>query len=77
VPGGTTRNWESYGHKVAGAEDLIRRHILADPQTSGGLMVAVEAGYDAEFQQVAAAEGFDLEPFGFLVKRQEVLITIL
>jgi selenide,water dikinase len=77
VPGGTTRNWESYGHKIAGAEDADRQHILADPQTSGGLMVAVEAGYEAEFQRIAAAEGFDLQPFGFFVKRQDVLITVL
>ena len=44
VPGGTNRNWESYGHKVVlgnkGDADLYR-NILADPQTSGGLLIAV------------------------------------
>lgn len=77
VPGGTNRNWDSYGHKVAGAEEPVRRHILADPQTSGGLMVAVEAGHEAEFRAVAAAEGFSLEPFGFITERQEILITVV
>ncbi len=76
VPGGTVRNWDSYGHKIAGADDY-KRQILADPQTSGGLLVAVEAAHIAEFQAVAAAEGFALQAFGFFVEKQEVLITVL
>ncbi len=76
MPGGTTRNWESYGHKIAGADEY-KRKILADPQTSGGLLVAVEPGFEAEFQKVAAEEGFDLRPFGFFIERQQVLITVL
>jgi len=76
VPGGTVRNWDSYGHKIAGA-DAYKRQLLADPQTSGGLLVAVEAAHVADFQAVAAAEGFQLQSFGFLVEPQEVLITVL
>jgi selenide,water dikinase len=44
VPGGTNRNWDSYGHKVDFADKssmAIQKNILADPQTSGGLLVAV------------------------------------
>ena len=77
VPGGTTRNWESYGHKIAGAEEALKRNILADPQTSGGLLVAVQAGKEEVFQQIAASEGFELEPFGFFIERQDILITVL
>jgi selenide,water dikinase len=44
VPGGTNRNWDSYGHKVKlennNAESLYK-NILADPQTSGGLLISV------------------------------------
>jgi len=40
VPGGTLRNFESYGDKV-GPMDQTRKQILCDPQTSGGLLVAV------------------------------------
>ncbi|MBV6440193.1 MAG: selenide, water dikinase SelD [Haliscomenobacteraceae bacterium CHB4] len=76
VPGGTNRNWDSYGHKIAGADDY-KRKILADPQTSGGLLVAVEPGFEAEFQKVAAEEGYDLQPFGFFIERQMVSITVL
>lgn len=49
VTGASHRNWTSYGHEVElpdGAEDW-QRHLLTDPQTSGGLLVAV-AKDDAE-----------------------------
>ena len=76
VPGGTNRNWDSYGHKIAGADEY-RRNMLADPQTSGGLLVAVEAGYETDFQRVAKEEGYDVKPFGFLIGKEEILITVL
>jgi len=43
VTGATHRNWASYGHDVAmpPAMPEWRRHLLADPQTSGGLLIAV------------------------------------
>ncbi|MEO6549067.1 MAG: selenide, water dikinase SelD [Ferruginibacter sp.] len=40
IPGGTNRNWESYGEKIGTITDY-QKMILADPQTSGGLLVAV------------------------------------
>ncbi len=45
VTGASHRNWDSYGADVDLPADLPdwRRHILTDPQTSGGLLVACEA----------------------------------
>lgn len=40
IPGGTNRNWNSYGSKIGPITDE-QRFILADPQTSGGLLIAV------------------------------------
>ena len=40
-PDGAFRNWKSYGTRVAGASDMLRMMVLSDPQTSGGLLVAV------------------------------------
>lgn len=77
VPGGTNRNWDSYGHKIAGAEEAVVRHLLADPQTSGGLLVAVHPDHIADFQAVAASEGFQLEPFGMMTERQAALVTVV
>ncbi len=76
IPGGTHRNWDSYGNKIAGAEG-DRRNLLADPQTSGGLLVAVAEGHEPAFLAAAAAEGFDLQPFGFMIEKQEVVVTVV
>jgi selenide,water dikinase len=51
--------------------------LLADPQTSGGLLVAIEAGHEADFQAIATELGFDLQPFGFMIEQQEVAITVV
>ncbi|WP_395770416.1 selenide, water dikinase SelD [Arenimonas sp.] len=40
VPGGTGRNFASYGHKVAPLTEY-QKALLCDPQTSGGLLIAV------------------------------------
>jgi selenide,water dikinase len=42
-PDGALRNWKSYGQKVAGANTMERMFMLADPQTSGGLLIASAA----------------------------------
>jgi selenide, water dikinase len=76
VPGGTNRNWDSYGHKIALSTDR-QRHILCDPQTSGGLLVAVAPDHVDDFKAAARAEGFELESFGFLIEQQGVGITVV
>jgi selenide,water dikinase len=41
IPGGTMRNWKSYGEKIGPISDR-QRNLLCDPQTSGGLLVSVK-----------------------------------
>lgn len=41
IPGGTNRNWDSYGHKI-GTLSERQKQLLCDPQTSGGLLIAVK-----------------------------------
>jgi len=65
VPGGTVRNWDSYGHKIGAVTDE-QRTWLCDPQTSGGLLVCVDPAGRAEVQAVFAQYGLALEPFGTL-----------
>ena len=55
-PGGTQRNWNSYGHRVGNLTDE-QRYILADPQTSGGLLVAVEETHTTAFEQLLKEHG--------------------
>ncbi|GAA4301540.1 selenide, water dikinase SelD [Compostibacter hankyongensis] len=81
VPGGTGRNWESYGHKI-GALTPLRKAILADPQTSGGLLIAAEAEGLEEIRAVLAAHQLSAfgTPIGKLTAakdREQPLITVL
>ncbi|MEZ6954432.1 MULTISPECIES: selenide, water dikinase SelD [unclassified Aeromonas] len=65
VPGGTLRNHDSYGHKLDAMSDRTR-NILCDPQTSGGLLVAVGQETEAEFLAIAEQAGLALSPIGRL-----------
>ena len=66
VPGGTGRNFQSYGHKI-GPLTAEQRDYLCDPQTSGGLLVCVEPGVaEAAAQAVFAQYGLALSSFGEL-----------
>lgn len=77
-PGGTQRNWQSYGHKIAPLTDE-QRYILADPQTSGGLLVAVAAQGAAAFEAALQQLGHPLTAIGFLQAPREgqPLVTVV
>lgn len=68
-PGGTQRNWNSYGHKIGPVTDE-QRYILADPQTSGGLLVAVAEKSCEAFERLLKEQQLSFESFGWL-KPQE------
>lgn len=74
-PGGTLRNWDSYGHKIAELTEN-QRYVLADPQTSGGLLIAVEPESVTQFEQVANGNGFALQSFGELIGQREKVIYV-
>jgi selenide,water dikinase len=76
VPGGTLRNFDSYGDRIAPLGDA-QRDLLCDPQTSGGLLVAVTASGEAEFVAVARELGLDLAPIGTVVERQVHAVEVL
>ncbi|CAN5297441.1 selenide, water dikinase SelD [soil metagenome] len=76
MPGGTQRNWDSYGSKIAPIETDQHRIILADPQTSGGLMVSVDEGHAMDFEQFARGLGYELKPFGRMVQRSDYLVAV-
>lgn len=75
IPGGTTRNWDSYGAGVEGVNDF-QKAILADPQTSGGLLVAVEENNAQEFEAVLRDHNCTARPFGRLIAQRSVLISV-
>jgi selenide, water dikinase len=75
VPGGTQRNWDSYGHKI-GSLGEMQRTILADPQTSGGLLVSVDQNKASEFEGFVKSKGITLHSIGRLVARENNVVNI-
>ena len=74
TPGGTDRNYESYGKKIGSLTD-VQRALLCDPQTSGGLLVAVTPQGLDDFKESTAE--LDLESFGEITESIEPLITVI
>lgn len=62
-PSGTIRNWESYGEKVE-LKNKNQSLILADPQTSGGLLVSVAPESVTDFLKLVKTMGLDLSAIG-------------
>jgi len=56
VPGGTGRNFASYGSRIA-PMDARSKAVLCDPQTSGGLLIAVDPQSADEVAALLRAEG--------------------
>ena len=81
VPGGTGRNLKAYGHHILVTDEDNQKNILnilADPQTSGGLLIAVAPDSVDAFRHILVE--FDLEnkcnPIGVLTLNSSHLITV-
>ena len=59
--GAATRNWDSYGEEVTLAADAPewQRDLLCDPQTSGGLLIAVAPHGAQPVLETLRTAGFD------------------
>ena len=75
VSGGTGRNFDSYGHKV-GVLTEEQKAILCDPQTSGGLLVAVEPNSIQKVIEIAKDAGIDLYEVGELKPKSELDVVV-
>ncbi len=78
IPGGTVRNWDSYGEKITGITDFSKA-ILADPQTSGGLLIAVapEAAETLEALLTQNGLGAFAKPIGKITGLRENVVSVL
>ena len=71
--GGTDRNFDSYGSKM-GPLTKPQKALLCDPQTSGGLLVAVAPDGLTAFEEVSAE--LNLQSFGQITEATDPLITV-
>ncbi|HGJ5872525.1 MAG TPA: selenide, water dikinase SelD [Arsenophonus apicola] len=67
VPGGTQRNFASYGHFL-GQITPLQRNVLCDPQTSRGLLMAVLPTAITEVKQIAWQNNLSFSAIGQLEK---------
>lgn len=60
VTGASHRNWASYGHDVTLPPGFLdwQQHLLTDPQTSGGLLVACSSERASQIAGKIAAAGY-------------------
>ena len=72
----TFRNWNSYEKKVSGisSESLL---TLCDPQTGGGLLLAVDPVYETEFTNFVKKQGFELKSFGVLKAKNSIFVSLI
>jgi len=76
MPVGTLRNFASYKSKVNTIDDE-QRDLLCDPQTSGGLLIAVSPEEEGVFVSLALGLGMKLLPIGKFVKRKDVSVEVV
>ncbi len=79
IPGGTTRNWDSYSDKIffkPGVDQDYAKAVLADPQTSGGLLIAVSADTVDQVKQLLTAFQLYAEPVGAITSHKEKAVYV-
>jgi len=81
-PDATTRNWSAYGNKVKfenGINVMEAFSLLPDPQTNGGLLIAVKKKNEEEFKAFLSNSGLVefAEPIGELIQQGEKTVTVM
>ena len=81
IPDATFRNWNSYSKKVQfakGVNVMEAFNLLPDPQTNGGLLIAVEPGSLNEVKSIFLKSGLHkhLEPIGICIEKAEKTIMV-
>lgn len=82
IPDATFRNWNSYSNKVEfekGVNVMEAFNLLPDPQTNGGLLIAVDENAIEELRLIFTDQGLDsfLEPVGRFVSKTPKTIKVL
>ena len=80
IPDATYRNWNAYNQQVAfgaGVNVMEAFQILPDPQTNGGLLIAVAPEALQEVQTILKAAGIEnIDPIGVCTESAEKRIQV-
>lgn len=76
LPDNTFRNYQSYNHDIT-ALSGAQLPILCDPQTSGGLLIAVNPDFQPEIEALLRQNNLPSSPIGKLTEKQEKRITVV
>ncbi len=75
IPGGTNRNWDTYGEKIR-LSDPSFKMVLADPQTSGGLLISLAPHHKDDFESFLEEQDCWARRIGKLHQPLSNLITV-
>jgi selenide,water dikinase len=81
VPGATKRNWSNVADKVSVSKELDEQEVinlLCDPQTNGGLLIAVSEESVSVVEQLLQQNGYTdfIKPIGKMVGATGKAITV-
>ena len=81
IPDATYRNWNGYGTKIhfeGGVDVMEAFSILPDPQTNGGLLIAVDSTAVDEVVALLSNSGYlqALHPMGMMIAKQEKSVIV-
>ncbi len=81
VPGATNRNWNSVSNKLTFAgkiDEQEAKNLLSDPQTNGGLLIAVSEDSVEEVKNMLIQNGYEAfkTPIGKMLAGTDKAITI-
>ena len=75
VPGGCNRNWQSIEQHIGPCDQGVR-DLLCDPQTSGGLLIAVAPEQAGQVEQILAGADCHTQSIGVLTDNDNNSATI-
>ena len=80
IPGATSRNWNSYSSKVEigkGIDESEAKILLPDPQTNGGLLIAVDETAINEVKEIFKSNHLPfMDPIGRCTRKREKLVYV-
>lgn len=81
IPGATARNWNSYSDKIEfgpAIDEAEAKLLLPDPQTNGGLLIAVDEKAAEEVKEIFRVNNLTsfLEPIGRCVDKCDKVIIV-